>query len=47
MWYSGEITIPMGKQVDYFHGGFGAIYEYSTKIIIEKRIVVDSGGFGL
>lgn len=44
-WFTGDIIIPMGKEVDYFHGGWGATYEYSTTIKILNGIVTDPGLF--
>jgi hypothetical protein len=44
-WFCGDITIPMGKPVNYSHSFIGATFEYSTTIRIEKGIVVDSGSF--
>jgi hypothetical protein len=44
-WFTGEIIIPMGKQVNYFHGGWGAIYEYKTTIKVCNGLVIDSGSF--
>lgn len=44
-WFTGDIEIPMGKQIDYSHSFIGATYEYSSTIKIEKGIVIDSGSF--
>ena len=44
-WFTGEITIPMGKQVDYFHGGWGASYEYNTTLKFCDGLLIDSGPF--
>ena len=44
-WFTGDLEIPIGKQVSYFHGGRGATYESSTIIKISKGRVVDSGLF--
>ena len=44
-WFTGDITIPMGKQVAYFHGGWGATYEYNTTIKVCNGLVIDPGSF--
>lgn len=44
-WFTGDITIPMGKQVDYFHGGWGTTYEYNTTIKVCNGLVIDPGSF--
>jgi hypothetical protein len=44
-WFTGELTIPMGKRVDYFHGGSGPSFEYSTRLYIRDGLVIDSGVF--
>jgi len=46
-WFSGDITIPMGKQVDYYHYGWGATYEYNTTIKFYNGFMIDSGLFVL
>lgn len=46
-WYSGELQIPIGKQVGYSHSFIGTILETSTTISIQKGIVKDSGSFSL
>ncbi|HQW97257.1 MAG TPA: hypothetical protein PLU58_15725 [Saprospiraceae bacterium] len=44
-WFTGDIIIPMGKQVNYFHGGWGATHEYSTTIKFCDGLIIDSGSF--
>lgn len=44
-WFTGDIIIPMGKQVNYFHGGWGATYEYNTTINFCNGLVIDPGSF--
>ena len=44
-WFTGNITIPLGKEVGYFHGGWGSKFEYSTTIKVCNGVVVDSGAF--
>lgn len=44
-WFTGDIEIPMGKQIDYSHSFIGATYEYYSTLKIEKGIVIDSGSF--
>lgn len=44
-WFTGDIIIPMGNQVDYFHGVCGATYEYNTTIKFCNGLVTDSGSF--
>jgi hypothetical protein len=46
-WFSGLITIPQGKIIDYQHSNKGAVFEYKTSLIIENGIVIDSGTFNL
>ena len=42
-WFTGELTIPMGKKVNYFHGGLGGwTYEYEATINIERGILFES-----
>lgn len=44
-WFTGDITIPMGKQINYFHDGWGATYEYKTTIRFINGHVIDPGTF--
>lgn len=44
-WFTGDIKIPMGKQVDFFNGGWGGTYEYYTSIKFYKGLMIDSGSF--
>jgi len=46
-WFSGSITIPQGKIIEYQHSRKGAVFEYITSLIIENGIVTDSGTFNL
>jgi hypothetical protein len=46
-WYTGNISIPGGRLVNYHHAGRGAEYEYTTTMSIASGIVVDAGGFVL
>lgn len=46
-WFTGEITLQMGNQVDYSHSGIGSIYEFNTTLILKDGVVVDSGLFAL
>lgn len=44
-WFSGEIRIPLGKELEYVHMGYGSIYErdlflkFEKGKLIEKRVV--------
>lgn len=40
-WFSGEITIPRGELLYYFHGGFGSIYEKDQVLTFEKGVLVN------
>jgi len=44
-WFTGDITIPMGKKVNHFHGGWGAAYEYNTTIKFSNGLVIEPGSF--
>jgi hypothetical protein len=46
-WCSGELPIPVGKEIDYSVSGIGPIYESLTTIIIKTGIIVDSGAFNI
>ena len=39
-WYSGELRIPEGEQLQYVHGGYGSTYERDRLILIERGRVV-------
>lgn len=40
-WFTGDLIIPMGKEVEYFHGGLGGwTYEYEATIQIENGLVI-------
>ena len=42
-WFTGDLEIPVGKEVSYFHGGLGGgRYEYNAIIKIEMGVVVDT-----
>ena len=40
-----ERLLPMGKRIDYYHGGRGSIFEYNTTLSVESGFVVDGGIF--
>lgn len=44
-WFTGELKIPIGKQIDYSYSFTGAVHESNTSILIESGIVTDSGMF--
>jgi hypothetical protein len=46
-WFSGELPIPVGKEIDYSVSGIGPIYETLTTISLENGLVIDSGVFSL
>ncbi len=40
-WFTGDLLIPVGKEVNYFHGGLGGwTHEYEAAIKIENGFVV-------
>lgn len=42
-WFTGSLTIPMGKEVKYFHGGLGGwTHEYEATIKIENGLVIET-----
>jgi hypothetical protein len=46
-WYSGELRIPDGKQLQYVHMGYGSVYERDIVFTVEsgkvmKREIVDN-----
>ncbi len=44
-WFSGDIRIPMGKQVHYSHSAWGSEYELTTTLLFQNGVIVDSGSF--
>lgn len=38
-WYSGEVRIPMGKEIQYVHMGYESLYEKDLIIHIEDGVV--------
>lgn len=46
-WYTGEIKIPFGEQIDYSHSLIGPIFEASTSISIHQGCVINSGIFSI
>jgi hypothetical protein len=45
-WFTGDITIPLGKPANYNHlNTFGVIYEYTTTLKFHEGVVIDSGTF--
>ncbi len=41
-WFSGELIIPKGKMLQYFHTGFARIYEKNINLSIKSCNVVDT-----
>lgn len=39
-WYSGELRIPIGKQIKYVHMGFGSTYEQEVFLQVRQGVVV-------
>lgn len=40
-WFTGDLSIPSGKQVNYFHGGLGGwTHEYDATIKVENGLVI-------
>ena len=40
-WYTGDLSIPFGKQINYFHGGLGGwTHEYNATIKIDNGVVI-------
>ena len=39
-WYSGTLRVPMGRQVEYMHMGFGSRYETEVYLEVQKGVVV-------
>jgi hypothetical protein len=46
-WFSGDLIIPMGKEIPAIHFEFPSSREYSTTITIQKGFVIDPGVFDL
>lgn len=38
-WYSGILRIPQGKLLEYFHGGFGSVYETDLLVDVEDGVL--------
>jgi hypothetical protein len=38
-WFSGTLCCPQGRLLQYFHGGFGSVYESDLLIDIERGVV--------
>lgn len=38
-WFSGVLRVPLGKQLQYVHMGFGTVYEKEVHIKIENGVV--------
>jgi len=41
-WYSGQLRVPQGKQLEYVHMGYASTYEEDLLIEIEKGVVVST-----
>jgi len=39
-WFSGELRIPMGKEIQYIHMGYESLYERDLIIHIEDWVVI-------
>lgn len=40
-WFTGNLTVPKGKLVEYVHMGYGSIYEKTLVLSIENGILID------
>ena len=38
-WYSGQVRLPMGQQLEYVHGGYGSTYEQDLLINFDQGVV--------
>ena len=38
-WYSGQVRLPMGQQLEYVHGGYGSTYEQDLLIDFDQGVV--------
>jgi hypothetical protein len=41
-WFSGPLRIPKGKMLEYFHGGYGSVFEEDIIISVLKGILTDT-----
>ncbi len=41
-WYSGELRIPQGKMLQYYHAGYASVYEYDLLLTIREGRVVET-----
>ena len=41
-WYSGQVRLPMGQQLEYVHGGYASTYEQDLLIDFEQGVVTQS-----
>ncbi len=41
-WYSGQIRLPQGELLEYFHGGYGGTYAQDLLIDLEKGLVTQT-----
>jgi hypothetical protein len=41
-WFTGELTVPVGNEIKYFHAGNGSIHEYEAKIKIQNGILIET-----
>ena len=37
-WYSGQVRLPIGQQLEYMHGGYGSTYEQELLIDIDQGV---------
>ena len=38
-WYSGQVRLPQGRQLEYVHGGYGSTYEQDLMIDFDQGLV--------
>ena len=38
-WYSGQVRLPQGRQLEYVHGGYGSTYEQDLLIDFDQGLV--------
>ncbi len=38
-WYSGQVRLPMGQQLEYIHGGYASTYEQDLLIDFDQGVV--------
>ena len=41
-WYSGQVRLPMGQQLEYVHGGYASTYEQDLLIDFDQGVVTQS-----